>query len=145
MSRVSKKLTKLCDMLAGATAEQKQEVRRRVSNAKEGELIPIDPEWLAPDTCMGDLIKAGLRVRFLPMDKPDMVNNAPHYGGKDNPYEVVKVLEAWELDKYAYLWNTVKYIARHAHKGNPLQDLKKAAYYLNREIANREKGQSTNG
>lgn len=76
----------------------------------------------------------------------DIVNNAPHYGGKDNPYEVVKVLEAWELDKSAYLWNTVKYIARSGKKTpDTLIDLKKAEYYLKREIANREKGQSAHG
>lgn len=76
----------------------------------------------------------------------DIVNNAPHYGGKDNPYEVVKVLEAWELDKSAYLWNTVKYIARSGKKTpDTLIDLKKAEYYLKREIAKREKGQSANG
>ena len=77
--------------------------------------------------------------------KVDVVNDPSHYGGKDNPYEVIKVLEAWKLEKNAYLWNTVKYIARADHKGNALQDLKKAQYYLNREIANREKGQPTNG
>lgn len=77
----------------------------------------------------------------------DMVNNAPHYGGVDNPYEVVKVLEAWGLDAESYLWNTVKYIARCFHKGNTIQDLKKARYYLDRDISNREnkKGKHANG
>ena len=64
------------------------------------------------------------------------VNHPSHYGGKDNPYEVIKVLEAQNLDHDTYLWNVIKYIARAGHKaGNPpLQDLKKAAYYLNRRI-----------
>lgn len=76
----------------------------------------------------------------------DLVNDAPHYGGKDNPYEVVKVLEAWKLDQNAYLWNTVKYIARSGKKTpDTLLDLKKAQYYLSREIANREKGQPSHG
>jgi hypothetical protein len=37
------------------------------------------------------------------------------------------------------LGNTVKYIARHREKGTPLQDLKKAQWYLNREIERMEK------
>ena len=64
-----------------------------------------------------------------------------HYGGVDNKYEVIKVCEAWELDKDAYLFNVVKYVAR-AGKKDPskeIEDLKKALYYLNRKIENLEK------
>lgn len=64
-----------------------------------------------------------------------------HYGGADNPYEVIKVCEAWGLDKDAYLFNVVKYVAR-AGKKDPtkeLEDLKKAQNYLNRKINNLEK------
>ena len=42
----------------------------------------------------------------------EMVNGPAHYGGADNPYEVIKVCEAWDLDKDAYLFNVVKYVAR---------------------------------
>jgi len=70
-----------------------------------------------------------------------MVNHPNHYGGKENQYEVVKVCEAWNLDKDAYLFNVVKYVAR-AGKKNPekeLEDLTKALWYLNRKIENLEK------
>ena len=66
----------------------------------------------------------------------DNVNHPQHYGGKDNPYEVIKVVEAWELN--FNLGNTVKYIGRAGKKGSYLEDLKKAAWYLNREIEKRE-------
>jgi hypothetical protein len=59
-----------------------------------------------------------------------------HYGGKENPYEVFKVLEAWELDKDFYLGNVIKYLAR-AGKKNPekyKEDLQKALVYLERRI-----------
>ena len=65
-----------------------------------------------------------------------MVNNPLHYGGVDNPYEAIKVIEAWDLD--FHLGNTVKYISRAGIK-NPekeLEDLKKAAWYLQRKIDN---------
>lgn len=66
----------------------------------------------------------------------EMVNHPNHYGGEDNPYEVVKVAEAWGLDKDAYLFNVLKYITRSGKKdGNPpVQDLEKAVWYLNRRI-----------
>ncbi len=67
----------------------------------------------------------------------EQVNHPLHYGGADNPYEAIKVIEAWNLG--FNLGNTVKYISRAEHKGVPLQDLKKAAWYLAREISNREK------
>jgi len=67
----------------------------------------------------------------------EQVNHPDHYGGEDNPYEAIKVIEAWELG--FNLGNTVKYIARSGKKGAALEDLKKAVWYLNREITNREK------
>lgn len=68
------------------------------------------------------------------MPPQDPINHPQHYGGGDNPYEAIKVIEAWELD--FKLGNTVKYISR-AGKKNPekeLEDLEKAAWYLNRKI-----------
>lgn len=63
----------------------------------------------------------------------DAVNHPQHYGGADNPYEAIKVVEAWDLG--FCLGNTVKYISRAGKKTpNPLEDLKKAKWYLDREI-----------
>jgi hypothetical protein len=70
----------------------------------------------------------------------EMVNGPAHYGGVDNPYEVIKVCEAWGLDYDAYLFNVVKYVARAGKKDETkeLEDLKKAAFYLDRKIKNLE-------
>jgi hypothetical protein len=59
-----------------------------------------------------------------------------YYGGKDNPYEVFNVLEAWELDKDFYLGNVIKYIARAGkkNKSTEKEDLQKALVYLQRRI-----------
>lgn len=59
-----------------------------------------------------------------------------HYGGKDNPYETIKVIEAWGLDDNFDLGNTIKYISRAGKKdkNSVLQDLAKAQFYLNHEI-----------
>lgn len=72
---------------------------------------------------------------------PEQVNHPEHYGG-DKPYEVIKVLEAWGLNENARLWNAVKYIARAGKKGDVLTDLRKANWYLEREIAAIAKAQA---
>jgi hypothetical protein len=67
----------------------------------------------------------------------DEVNHPQHYGGADNPYEAIKVIEAWGLG--FCLGNTVKYISRSGKKTpDTLTDLKKASWYLDREIHNLE-------
>jgi len=65
----------------------------------------------------------------------DAVNHPAHY--KAGGIEPIDVIEAWQLG--FSLGNTVKYIARAEHKGAPLEDLKKARWYLDREIQCREK------
>ncbi len=66
----------------------------------------------------------------------ESVNHPAHYGGADNPYEAIKVIEAWKLG--FNLGNTVKYISRAGKKDALLQELKKTRWYLDREISNLE-------
>lgn len=66
----------------------------------------------------------------------EQVNHPAHYGGADNPYEAIKVIEAWGLG--FCLGNTVKYISRAGKKGSKIEDLRKAAWYLAREIEAQE-------
>jgi hypothetical protein len=67
------------------------------------------------------------------------INHPDHYGGGDNPYEAIKVIEAWELG--FHLGNTVKYISRAGKKSSEkeIEDLEKARWYLNRHIENLKK------
>ena len=71
--------------------------------------------------------------------KNEYIDHPQHYGGEDNPYEVIKVVEALEMD--FHLGNVFKYIARAGKKetDKELQDLKKSMFYLERKIANLEK------
>jgi hypothetical protein len=66
----------------------------------------------------------------------DAVDHPDHYGGGANPYEAIKVIEAWNLG--FHLGNCVKYIARAGHKGDMAEDLKKARWYLDRHISQLE-------
>lgn len=65
---------------------------------------------------------------------PDLINHPSHY--TFSSIEVIDAIEAWKLD--FHLGNCVKYIARSSHKGNLLEDLKKARWYLDRRIAKEE-------
>jgi hypothetical protein len=70
--------------------------------------------------------------------KPNVLIDHPqHYGGEENFYEAIKVIEAWELD--FHLGNVVKYISRAGKKGSKVEDLKKAQWYLNRAVEQADK------
>lgn len=58
----------------------------------------------------------------------ERIDHPPHYGGADNPYEAIKVIEAWSLG--FSLGNAVKYIARAGKKDDRLEDLRKARWYV---------------
>jgi hypothetical protein len=60
----------------------------------------------------------------------DMVNHPPHY--KAGGIETIDFIEAKALGYH--LGNVVKYVSRADHKGNKLEDLKKAQWYLSRAI-----------
>ena len=58
------------------------------------------------------------------------VNHPSHYN--QGKIEVIDAIEEWGLDFCE--GNVIKYVARHRHKNEPLEDLKKAQWYLERLI-----------
>jgi Protein of unknwon function (DUF3310) len=62
------------------------------------------------------------------------VTRPAHYGGEENPFEPIKVIEAWKLG--FHLGNSVKYIARAGKKSREteIDDLEKAEWYIHRRI-----------
>ena len=68
------------------------------------------------------------------MENKEHVNHPEHYGGKNNEYEAIKVIDAWDLG--FSLGNTIKYISRAGKKGKnkELEDLQKASWYLQHHI-----------
>lgn len=85
-----------------------------------------------PSTDMGSA-PVDLCKRIVTLDEGP---RPEYYGGKDNTYEVFRVLEAWELDQDFYLGNVVKYLARAGKKNisTKKEDLQKALVYLQRRI-----------
>ena len=53
--------------------------------------------------------------------KNETINHPIHYGGEDNIYETIKVIDAWDLG--FNLGNTIKYISRAGKKLEILEDL----------------------
>ena len=67
------------------------------------------------------------------MVKHDPINNPSHYAA-GRKYETIEVIEDWDLSYR--LGNSVKYISRAGRKdpAKTVEDLKKARWYLDREI-----------
>ena len=72
------------------------------------------------------------RILRTNLEDSNDVNHPLHYGGEDNPYEAIKVIESWGLN--FNLGNVIKYISRAGKKDNIQQDLEKALWYLQREL-----------
>ena len=88
----------------------------------------IDPFNLYDKTALSGLENIARR---------EAVNHPSHYNSGN--IEVIDAIEDWKLDFNA--GNVVKYVARHQHKANPVEDLKKARWYLDRIIERLQKCQ----
>ena len=110
---------------------------RTIQKYEAGEIIPSMLELLR----LSEVLNINI-ANFIYEDKKEnmenkkeMIDHPKHYNmGK---FEAIDVIEDWNLG--FNLGNTVKYISRAGHKDNILQDLKKALWYLDREIKRIEK------
>lgn len=68
------------------------------------------------------------------LDERNAVEHPYHYNANPSGIEAILVIEHMNF----CLGNAIKYIWRADQKGNPIEDLKKAAWYLDREIKRRE-------
>ena len=88
-------------------------------------LIPPNPRLI------GSVARPKARLaRAEDFAKPDLINHPPHYttGG-------IETIDFIEAKKLGYnLGNVIKYITRADHKGSRIEDLRKAKWYLEREI-----------
>lgn len=65
----------------------------------------------------------------------EAVDHPPHYNAHPAGIECIDVVEHMSFN----LGNAVKYLWRADEKGAPLEDLRKAAWYVQREIDRRTK------
>lgn len=64
----------------------------------------------------------------------DMVNHPPHYTSHPSGVECIQVAEHYPF----CIGSAIKYLWRAGLKGDAIEDLKKAVWYINREIAKRQ-------
>ena len=84
---------------------------------------------------MADEAELGAEVNDIIFNKDDNVHSPAHYKyGKKETIEVIR--DCMTEDEYhGYLkGNVLKYVARYKFKGEPLEDLQKAQWYLNRLV-----------
>ena len=70
----------------------------------------------------------------------EAVDHPEHYN--QGAFEAIDVIEDWGLN--FNVGNAVKYISRYEHKNNPKEDLRKAIWYLNRELESLGGGDAIN-
>jgi DNA-binding CsgD family transcriptional regulator len=108
--------------------EASENLKKLVDEYKQARLAKKD-DWKVIDVSSSN----------TPIQKADPVNHPAHY--KVGGIETIDFIEAKKLGYN--LGNVVKYITRSDHKGNRLQDLRKAQWYLEREIWNVENNKKT--
>ncbi len=106
-------------------------IRRGESTSAEWlkECLEMEKESDAPPQ---EQIEGSAALTGWPYSVPDPVNNPKHY--KFGRYEVIDVCEDWFPDE-PHLFQVCQYIARAKRKGNFVQDLEKAIWYLRRRIS----------
>lgn len=112
----------------------KKEARSSNTSEEANEKAIADVKDLPKSEWEKDFITgvSGKRYGFIDFTPPkvDMVNEPPHY--KIGGIETIDFIEA---KKFNYnLGSVIKYVSRASHKGNYIQDLEKAKWYLEREI-----------
>jgi len=83
--------------------------------------------------CYHNDIKCGIKSSI---EIEDLVNHPPHYTDHPSGIECIQITEHMGF----CLGNAVKYIWRAGLKKDKLEDLKKAVWYINREIERCQKG-----
>lgn len=73
--------------------------------------------------------------------KIDTVNHPPHYTAHPSGVECIQITEHMNF----CLGNAIKYLWRADLKDDAIEDLKKAVWYVKREIERREKLQTSSG
>jgi len=116
----------------GVSANLVYQVQHQMKKQKPSKIVTAVQEM---KTTLDALDKIKDRPKYrLASAFDDLVNHPPHY--KAGGVETIDFIEAKDLNYR--LGNVVKYITRAEKKGNPIEDLKKARWYLDREISVRE-------
>lgn len=93
--------------------------------------IDLTAQVVAGREAVGNTIA---RTRSAP-NQADLVNHPPHYTGHPSGVECIQITEHMNFCR----GNALKYLWRAGQKGSELEDLRKARWYIDREIQRLEK------
>jgi hypothetical protein len=96
------------------------------------------PTSLSCGECGLTIARSAEQEKIVPFEnigKTDPVNHPKHYTSHPSGIECITVTEHMGFN----LGNAVKYVWRADLKNDAIEDLKKAVWYIQREIAKREK------
>lgn len=88
----------------------------------------LDFEPLKSEDNVSDINKKQLEL----LGKKESVNHPSHYN--QGKIEVIDYIEDLGMGEDFCAGNAIKYISRYKYKENPLEDLKKARWYIDRII-----------
>jgi len=113
-------VAKLFNVAVQTVYQRRTKLKLAASKSKQDKWARSNrPSTLVPSAVMSMAVYAD-----------DMVNHPPHY--KTGGIETIDFIEAKNLGYN--LGNVVKYISRADYKGDRLENLKKAQWYMNREV-----------
>ena len=110
---------------------QKEEVAKQ-------EIIATITKHIEAKPATRSTVTTAVKPAKVSTEEHDVVNHPSHYTRGN--IEVIDFIEDQQLPYH--LGNVVKYVARAGFKGDKVEDLKKAQWYLNRYIRTLEKGVS---
>ena len=122
----------------GASYQYVHQLRKRLNLEKALTMSKPSAVSLTNSSIKEEIMSLSVanRIKMLQMAKlhtEDIVNHPPHY--KVGGIETIDFIEAKKLNYN--LGNVIKYITRADHKGSRNEDLKKALWYLNRELGSK--------
>jgi len=99
--------------------------------------LQVDENCLYPDGSLKIYAQdtsrssGNVTIKMSDTTPKEMVNHPKHYN--EHKWEVIEILQEFFKDD-PLIWQTAKYIFRYKHKEDPIQDLKKAKWYLEYKI-----------
>ena len=119
-----KRLRKKYNLTQTELANKIDRTLRTVQKYEAGETLPpVDIIYKINDIFGGEFMLT------FEIEEKEMVDHPSHY---NQGIETIEYIESWSMNFNT--GNVIKYVTRAGYKGNQLEDLKKAMWYLQREI-----------
>ena len=119
-----KRLRKKYNLTQTELANKIGRTLRTVQKYEAGEMLPpVDIIYKINDIFGGEF------MLMFEIEEKEMVDQPSHY---NQGIETIEYIESWSMNFNT--GNVIKYVTRAGYKNNQLEDLKKAMWYLQREI-----------